>query len=194
MRIKRIILAIILTLGLAELSRAQTITALVAASGGEFDDDRSDFDILLNAVIAADLAETLDDPSLRVTVFAPTDAAFIRLARDLGYGGSDEGEAWGYLVEQLTVLGGGNPIPVLTQVLTYHVAPRKISPFYLFLLSIFRAEIDTLQGATIRPFFFLLIDKEPDLANPFLTRPINLRASNGVIHAITRVLIPLDLP
>lgn len=86
----------------------ETITDIVAKSGGEFDDNKRDFDILLNAVIAADLAEALADPKARLTVFAPTDIAFYRLARDLGYAGDyDETAVFTFIVDTLTGLGGG---------------------------------------------------------------------------------------
>ncbi len=172
-----------------------TITDIVLASGGDFDDDRRDFDILLNAVVTADLADALADPEAELTVFAPNDRAFVRLARDLGYeGGYDEEAAWNYLVGALTELGGGDPIPVLTDVLLYHVAPGDLRPLDLIFATIFGGQIETLLGATIRPFFFILIDNDPDLRNPFVVRPIDIEASNGRIHAISRVLAPIDLP
>lgn len=171
-------------------AKGQTITDIVAQSGGEFDRNWFDYDILLNAVVTADLAETLDDPSLDVTVFAPNDLAFIRTARDLGYRGFSEQGAWEFLVTALTELGGGDPIPVLTDILLYHVAPERLRPLQV----IFSREIQTLQGGVIRPRFFRLRDNEPDLRDPFLFFPINVRADNGVIHTINRVLIPVDLP
>ena len=166
-----------------------SITGIVAASGGDFDDNRWDFDILLNAVQTAGLAETLDTPGLDVTVWAPNDLAFVRTARDLGYtGGSEEG-AWNFLVGALTDLGGGDPIPVLTEILTYHVTPQERNVFQV----IFTGEFPTLQGGTIQRNFLTLVDADPDLPNPNLTLPIQADASNGVIHAIDRVLIPIDL-
>ena len=51
-----------------------------------------------------------------------------------------------------------------------------------------------LTGATIRPRLFRLRDNDPDLRDPRLRSPINLNASNGIIHGINRVLIPIDLP
>ena len=39
-----------------------TITDIVLQSGGDFDDDSRDFDILLNAVVTADLAGVLAIP------------------------------------------------------------------------------------------------------------------------------------
>ena len=65
---------------------------IVAQSGGEFDSNRYDYDILLNAVLTVglqgDLAP-LADETANLTVFAPNDIGFIRLARDLGYAGTD---------------------------------------------------------------------------------------------------------
>lgn len=168
-----------------------TITDIVVASGGDFDDRGRDFDILLNAVVAADLAGALADTDASYTVFAPNDAAFIRTARDLGFTGTDEAGAWAFLVEAFTALGGGDPIPLLTEVLLYHVAPEKLNVLQVLL----GGPIDTLQGEQIRPRFLSLRDKEPDLRNPRLVlRGLNIRADNGIIHTINRVLIPVDLP
>ena len=168
-----------------------TLAQLVAASGGDFDNRWYDYDLLLNAVKDADLVYALNDPTVDWTLFAPNDLAFIRLARDLGYGGIDEEGAFGFIVDALTQLGGGDPIPVLTDVLLYHVAPTSLSPVEV----IFSSSIDTLlDGATIRPLLLTLRDNEPDLADPQLRFPINKKASNGVLHTINRVLIPVDLP
>jgi uncharacterized surface protein with fasciclin (FAS1) repeats len=171
----------------------QTITDIVSSSGspGEFDRNPFDYDILLTAVVAADLAEALADPTIDVTVFAPNDLAFIRTARDLGYRGFSEEGAWNFLVGALTELGGdGGPIPVLTQILLYHVAPERLGPFQV----IFSREITTLQGGVIRPRIFRLRDNEPDLSDPYLFFPLDVQAENGVIHTINRVLIPIDIP
>ena len=174
--------------------QAATITEIVAASGGTFDSNNNDYDILLNAVLAANLADALNNPEDSLTVFAPNDRAFIRTARDLGFSGTDESGAWAFLVQAFTTLGNGDPIPVLTQVLLYHVSPEKIRPINLILKTIFGMPIQTLQGATIRPYFLKLIDNEPNLPNPWVTIPFNINADNGVIHTINRVLIPVDLP
>lgn len=52
-----------------------SIAAAVAASGGTFDRNRNDFDILLTAVQAAGLVNALGDPAANLTVFAPTDGS-----------------------------------------------------------------------------------------------------------------------
>lgn len=191
-----IIVATVLAVGIhTDTARAATITQIVAASGGTFDNNRFDYDILLNAVITANLADALNDPSANLTVFAPNDLAFIRLARDLGYAGTDESGAWTFLVAALTSLGGGDPIPVLTNVLLYHVVPQRVNAFQFLVLSSQGANVPTLlTGATIRPAFYRIIDNDPDLKNPNLFLPLNLNADNGIIHTIDRVLIPLNLP
>lgn len=169
----------------------KSITDLVAQSGGEFDHNDRDFDVLLNAVTAAGLADALAAPEADLTVLAPNDRAFIRLAQDLGFEGNDEAGAFNAIVTTLTELGNGDPIPVLTNVLLYHVSPEKKG---LRRLATSRTINTLLDGQTITPDFLKLVDNEPDVNNPRYTFPINLRANNGVIHAIDRVLIPLDLP
>lgn len=173
---------------------AITITETVLASGavGSYDADGTDFDLLRDAVVTAGLAETLDDPDASLTVFAPNDAAFVGLAGALGYGGTDEGGALGHIVEALTLLGGGDPIPLLTDVLTYHVSAGEL----------FAADViadggaDTLQGGrltldagTMPPS---LIDADPGVANPGLIAT-DVGASNGVIHVIDGVLLPVSV-
>jgi serralysin len=185
--------AAILVLAAAPEARAQTITDIVSQSGGSFDSNGNDYDLLLTAVVTAGLAGALADPAADLTVFAPNDTAFVRLARDLGYGGWSEGEAWNFLVGELTDLGGGDPIPVLTAVLLYHVVNDEISPIELILRTFFAPNVETLEGGTFRVFFLFLIDKEPDLQNPKVRTPLNIQADNGVIHTIDRVLLPLDL-
>ncbi|MBL9077162.1 MAG: fasciclin domain-containing protein [Planctomycetes bacterium] len=172
---------------------------VVAASGGAaagtFDQNGNDYDLLLTALNTAGLTAAVADPAADLTVFAPRDAAFVRLARDLGYQGQDEQGSWTFLVQALTTLGGGDPVPVLQDVLKYHVAPARITLFGVLVRSLFGIPIPTLvPGATIQPAFTRLIDNEPDLGDPRVRLPLNLFATNGVVHTIDRVLLPIDLP
>ena len=166
-----------------------TLTEIVAASGGAFDADGTDFDILLNAVLAADLAGALGDPEADLTVFAPNDAAFVGLAQTLGYAGSDEGGAFAFIVDALTLLSGGeSPIPLLTAILQYHVSPGTQDADAVLGAS----TIATLLGIDLGVDGTSLVDGEPDLADPNII-DTNIEASNGIAHVIDGVLIPVDL-
>ena len=170
-------------------------TAIAVSSLDGFDGNNGDFDMLLQALIAADLVDAVADADADadLTVFAPTDQAFVRLARDLGYAerGYDEAGAFAYIVEQLTALGGGDPIPVLTDVLLYHVSPG--STFYSALQNN-TVEVPTLLGVSFTAEGRHLIDEATSLRNPRIKNPLtDIETSNGVIHGINRVLIPLGL-
>jgi serralysin len=166
----------------------QTITDIVVASGS-FDNVGTDFDILLNSVVAADLAGVLDDAAADFTVFAPTDDAFVGLAKVLGFGGSGEEAAFAYIVEALTLLSkGGDPIPLLTDILLYHVSPESLQASQVLTTD----PIETVLGVDLRISGTTLRDQDPDIANPALVTT-DILASNGIIHAIDGVLIPVNL-
>ena len=169
-------------------NRDNSIAEVVAASGGTFDDNHQDFDILLNAVQAADLVDTLDTAGLGATVFAPKDIGFISLAQDLGYAGSDEEGAFNAIVDVLTDLGGGDPIPVLTDILTYHVSPEEVTIYQVAK----RDSVPTLLGPDIPLAGLQFVDADPDLKDASVVRPFQIRAENGTILALNRVMLPID--
>ena len=169
-----------------------TIAEIVAQSGGDFDNNDQDFDILFNALETTDLIGAVNDPTASLTVFAPTDAAFVRLAQDLGFRGVDEAGAFDAIANALTELGGGDPIPLLTDILLYHVAPDARSQAQLqadgSVETLLTDASFTVEGST-------LVDNEPDLLNPNFEEGIaDIEAANGIIQGIDRVLIPLDIP
>ncbi|MEL7313114.1 MAG: fasciclin domain-containing protein, partial [Pseudomonadota bacterium] len=170
-----------------------SIADLVAASGGSFDHNSKDFDLLLTALQTAGLDGAVADREASLTVLAPNDAAFIRLARNLGYRGYNEAEAFGVIVEALTQLGGGDPIPLLQTVLLYHVLPEALP-----VKSVLESEaLATLAGPTITPNVETreLGDQDDSFRDPkaSLSQRKNLRAANGFVTTINRVLIPADL-
>ncbi len=128
-----------------------------------------DFSILVDAVVAAGLVDTLSGPG-PFTVFAPTNAAFAALLAELGV-----------TAEQLLA-----DRALLTQVLTYHVLPGRV----------LAADItEGAQPVTVQGSAFTLglaggpsiTDARGRSANIVAT---NVQASNGVIHVIDRVILP----
>ncbi len=168
---------------------APTITDIAVASGPGFDNDLSDFDMLREAVVAADLAGALADPDADLTVFAPNDAAFVGLAQALGFSGDDEADAFGYIVDALRLLSNGeDPIPLLKNILLYHVAPESLQASQVLALD----QIPTLLGVDLGRDGASLVDGDPDIANPNLIAT-DIQAGNGIVHVIDGVLVPVDI-
>ena len=166
------------------------VDIVLAVSGTSgFDRNPRDYDLLREALVATDLVDDVK-AAKHITVFAPKDRAFKRLARDLGWRGRGERSAFGFIARNV-------PSALLTDVLLYHVAPRKLTKGQIVSKARRHKTIPTLLGPTIRPKkhwrSVVLIDKEPDLRNPRIVKPRDIRAKNGIIHTINRVLIPADL-
>lgn len=130
------------------------------------------FSILVEAVVAADLATTLSSPG-PLTVFAPTNDAFAALLAELGV-----------TKEQLLA-----DKALLSAVLTYHVLPAKV----------LQADvpagkaITTVQGGIFKVDAvgsdLVITDGRNRSAKITAT---NLEASNGVIHVVDKVILPAD--
>ena len=129
-----------------------------------------DFSILVEAVVAAGLADTLSGAG-PFTVFAPTNAAFAALLHELG-------------VTKVQLLANK---PLLTSVLTYHVLAAKV---------LAKDVTDGLMPTTVQGEKFTLnkaggslhiFDARHRGANVVAT---DVQASNGVIHVIDKVLLP----
>lgn len=168
-----------------------SIAGELAKSGEGFDGNGEDFDLLNAALGAAGLTAALDDAAAHLTLFAPTDAAFVGLAQAFGFEGDGEEEAFGAIVEALTEAGHGDPIPLLTDILTYHVAPGLLAAG-----DVVAAEsIDTLSGEAITPDGAVLGDLDPSVPDPeVIVARADLPATNGLVHAIDGVLLPFDAP
>jgi uncharacterized surface protein with fasciclin (FAS1) repeats len=126
-----------------------------------------DFSILVEAVVAADLAATLSGPG-PFTVFAPTNAAFAALLAELG-------------VSKADLLANK---PLLTAVLTYHVLGARVLKADV----VPGAQPNTVQGENFSISAALAItDKRARMSNIVAT---DVLTSNGVIHVIDRVILP----
>ena len=126
-----------------------------------------DFSILVEAVVAAGLVETLQGPG-PFTVFAPTNAAFAALLAELGVG-------------KETLLGN---TALLTQVLTYHVLPGRVLKAEVPV----GAAIKTVQGQTFTVNASLQITDQRMRTSQITSTDVF--ASNGVVHAVDKVLLP----
>lgn len=127
-----------------------------------------EFSILIAALQAADPAvlKTLSGKG-QFTVFAPTDAAFVALLGELGL-----------TAEQL--LGNRD---LVTQVLLYHVAPGNRNSNAV----IGSSRIRTLNGGFLFQSGGVLTDANGRASNIIA---VDIKASNGVIHVIDRVVLP----
>jgi len=187
-----------LTVGLAAPSVASAqgdrssnnIVDVVIDVSGASGTDRNgrDYDLLREALVATGLAEAVATTP-DITVFAPNDRAFNRLARDLGYRGWDEAGALGFLIEATGFVSADEP-GILADVLLYHVAPgaRTLNELR------FDFDVETLlPGQTFDVLFWRVIDNDRNDRNAIFRRPSNIEASNGIIHTVNQVLRPIDL-
>ena len=148
--------------------REVATTAATEGDGNIVDvaDAAGQFKTLLAAAAAADLAGALsgDGP---ITVFAPTDEAFLRLPK-------------GTVQELLKPENKAN----LAAILKYHVIAGKVT----LAKALAVGEAQTLQGAKLGAKF----EDGRVLINSALLLKADIPASNGIIHVIDSVLLPPD--
>lgn len=157
---KKILGAAIAAVGLAATpAGASSDIVATAQSAGQFN-------TLVAAVQAAGLVETLQGPG-PFTVFAPTDAAFAALPA-------------GTLDSLLKPENKGQ----LTQILTYHVIPGRVTSGDIQGKAL---EVATVQGSTLK------VDASGGngvMVNEARVVTPDVMASNGVIHVIDKVVLP----
>jgi uncharacterized surface protein with fasciclin (FAS1) repeats len=160
---------------------AALATVALAAGCGGSDDDKNvvqlaqsnpDLSILVEAIVAADLATTLAGPG-PFTVFAPSNAAFASLLAELN-------------ISKAALLADK---PLLTKVLTYHVLGADVRKSAV---PVGKA-ISTLQGGVFKvdAVGSALVITDERNRNPKITRT-DLFATNGVVHLVDKVLLPGD--
>ena len=125
------------------------------------------FSILVEAVVAADLATTLSGPG-PFTVFAPTNDAFAALLTELG-------------LTKAQLLADK---ALLTSVLAYHVLPARVLKAGVPL----GKAITTVQGGSFTVNSALAITDARGRRSSITGTDV--LTSNGVIHVIDTVLMP----
>ena len=172
-----------------------SIASVLKVGQAKFDRDFADFDIVTKAaeaVLAAkpdSAVKVLADGSVALTVFAPTDQAFINLASALS-GTKVKTEAGAFKA----VAGLG--IDTVEQVLLYHVVPGS-TILSQDALKANGAKLKTAEGknlgvrVTSAPAI-ILIDRAPKLANPrVILDKVDINKGNKqVAHGINGVLLP----
>jgi uncharacterized surface protein with fasciclin (FAS1) repeats len=125
------------------------------------------FTVLAKAIKAAGLSEVLQGKD-NLTVFAPTDAAFAKLPQDA-----------------LQELLKPENKEVLVKVLTYHVVPGSVLSTDLK-----SGQVKSVEGGPIN----VKVDPKTGVTvNDAKVSQADIKASNGVIHAIDEVILPPDL-
>lgn len=125
------------------------------------------FSTLVGLVKKAGLVGALSGPG-KLTVFAPNNAAFAKVPK-----------------ATLTALGKDKAL--LRSVLTYHVVKGAVPAAKVVTLD--GKKVTTLNGATVNVRITGAVKKSVYLNNSKVLKT-DLRASNGIVHVINRVLIP----
>jgi transforming growth factor-beta-induced protein len=144
-----------------EMQKSNTIADIAVAN--------SEFSILVEALMKADLVGAVADSEAELTVFAPTNDAFVALLSELGATSLDD-----------------VPVGTLTDILLYHVIGSKamstdLASGYFPTLSTFSDNnlsmyIEVGEGVTIN-------------GNTMVTAA-DIEADNGVIHVVDKVILP----
>ncbi|MCS6870875.1 MAG: fasciclin domain-containing protein [Anaerolineae bacterium] len=158
------------------LPETRTLAEIVVETAGA--KEGAEFTTLLAAVQAADEAvlKALSDPKAKLTVFAPTDAAFAALKKALG------DEAFNKILADK---------PALTNILLYHVVEGIVgSDDVAKLLEENKGEVKVTmlngKSATVK-----LMDGTIMIDNAKIVLT-DIDAANGIIHVIDAVIVPAE--
>lgn len=181
-RITALLVGVVMAVGLvAAPAVAKGPRAPGDASIYDIVESNDDFSTLKFALDTAGLNGVLGSDGVQFTVFAPTNAAFEKAATELGFGGDVLALAT-FLVEN----------DLLDDVLLYHVTDGR-----RFSNSVVNQNnpkvIETLLGAFVTSTpAGMIIDAAPSTSNAVIIAA-DLSASNGVVHVIDNVLVPLNI-
>ena len=172
----RIALLLVIVVGVGAVASAAPARTNATASSktvvGVASSDKR-FTTLVALVKQAGLAKTLSGKG-PFTVFAPTNAAFAKLKRTAP--------------ETFAAVAGDKAL--LTKVLTYHVLAKNVPSTAAIAAAKKNASVKTVQGERIK-----LAIRAGKLTLNGTSKVIvaDVKASNGVIHAIDTVIVPPSL-
>jgi uncharacterized surface protein with fasciclin (FAS1) repeats len=172
----RIALLLVIVVGVGAVASAAPARTNATASSktvvGVASSDKR-FTTLVALVKQAGLAKTLSGKG-PFTVFAPTNAAFAKLKRTAP--------------ETFAAVAGDKAL--LTKVLTYHVLAKNVPSTAAIAAAKKNASVKTVQGERIK-----LSIRAGKLTLNGTSKVIvaDVKASNGVIHAIDTVIVPPSL-
>jgi uncharacterized surface protein with fasciclin (FAS1) repeats len=127
----------------------------------------SNFSILVTAVVKANLVNTLSNATAKFTVFAPTNTAFRNA---------------GYTAASINALSAADVTNVLTPILTYHVLASEVRAAAV--------PVSDAVATVNTKSLFVARNANGVSVNGARVSTADLLASNGVIHAINKVLVP----
>ncbi|WP_067064738.1 fasciclin domain-containing protein [Roseateles chitosanitabidus] len=171
---------------------AATVSTLLTGCGGDDDPtptptiaqaaQSGGFTALSAAATKAGLASTLADSSVSLTVFAPTNDAFAKLATQLGFASADA---------MITAL----PASTLASILQYHVLGMRKTAAELSAGGATQATLYKFDGsaAVLNLSFSGGVTVQDAALTMARVSTADVMASNGVIHAIDKVLVPPGL-
>lgn len=143
-----------------------------------------DHNTLELAIDAAKLKDALNTPGVQYTLFAPTDAAFEKVADELFAAGIGDGSVMGlagFLIAN----------ELLDDVLLYHVTEGRRHANSVVPRKGEKAIPTLLETYFVAKVGALLMDASGATTDATVTTP-NISGSNGVVHVIDNVLVPLN--
>merc|ERR1712176_1137576 len=131
---------------------------------------QEDLSILVEAVIQGELLDPLSDPTAQLTVFAPTNDAFMSLFGALGVGGLED-----------------IPTDVLIDVLTYHAVPAVAYSYNLVDGMVLPTLTSSGASLTVDLSDGVVIDGVGSDATVIMP---DVAAGSSVVHVVDTVLLP----
>jgi uncharacterized surface protein with fasciclin (FAS1) repeats len=166
---------IIVTLAVAALAVAAVVAPATAGQSRKSDEmgnivqvavGAGQFKTLVSLVKKAGLAGALSKPGANLTVFAPTDAAFAK-------------------VPKATLAALGKDKKALQGVLLYHVVKGKVPAAKVVTLN--GKSVKTLNGKSVK---ITVRGGAVFINGSTKVVTTDVKASNGIIHVINKVLLP----